>query len=42
MQHFLSRPDLKPPTITVSARSPQPAPGDVFLAPYAGPGRPDR
>ncbi len=38
MQHFLSRPDLKPPTIVVSARSPQTAPGDLFVAPYAGPG----
>ncbi len=38
MQHFQSRPDLKPPAIVVSARSPQAAPGDLFLAPYSGPG----
>ncbi len=38
MQHFHSRADLKPPAIVVSARSPQTAPGDVFLAPYGGPG----
>jgi Arylsulfotransferase (ASST) len=37
-QHFLSRPDLKPPAIVVSARSPQTAPGDLFVAPYSGPG----
>ncbi len=38
IQHFHSRPDLKPPAIVVSARSPQTAPGDVFAAPYGGPG----
>jgi hypothetical protein len=38
MQHFRSRPDLKPPAIVVSARSPQTAPGDLFTAPYGGPG----
>ncbi len=38
MQHFQSRPDLQPPAIVVSARSPQAAPGDLFLAPYGGPG----
>jgi hypothetical protein len=38
MQHFHSRPDLKPPAIVVSARSPQTAPGDVFVGPYGGPG----
>jgi len=38
MQHFQSRPDLKPPAIVVSARSPQTAPGDLFVAPYGGPG----
>ena len=38
MQHFQSRPDLKPPAIVVSARSPQTAPGDLLIAPYSGPG----
>ena len=38
MQHFHSRPDLKPPAIVVSASSPQTAPGDMFIGPYAGPG----
>jgi Arylsulfotransferase (ASST) len=39
LQHFVSRPDLKPPTVTVTANSDARAPGDVFLAPYAGPGQ---
>ncbi len=38
MQHFLSRPELEPPVIQVSARSALTAPGDVFAAPYNGPG----
>jgi hypothetical protein len=38
MQHFHSRPDLLPPVVVVTARSTQAAPGDVFAAPYAGPG----
>jgi Arylsulfotransferase (ASST) len=38
VQHFHSRPELQPPAIAVSARSPQAAPGDLFAAPYAGPG----
>jgi hypothetical protein len=38
LQHFVSRPDLRPPTVTVS-RGPSRAPGYVFLAPYAGPGQ---
>jgi hypothetical protein len=38
MQHFHSRPDLEPPAIVVSARSPQTAAGDIFAAPYSGPG----
>ncbi len=37
-QHFRSRPDLEPPAVVVSARSPQTAGGDVFTAPYGGPG----
>ncbi|HXN39779.1 MAG TPA: arylsulfotransferase family protein [Solirubrobacteraceae bacterium] len=38
VQHFHSRPELQPPAIVVSARSPQSAPGDLFAAPYGGPG----
>jgi arylsulfotransferase ASST len=38
-QHFVSRPELQPPTVTVTANSSSKAPGDVFVAPYAGPGQ---
>jgi hypothetical protein len=38
-QHFLTRPDLKPPTVTVAANSGLQSPQDMFLAPYAGPGQ---
>ncbi|HEX3511020.1 MAG TPA: arylsulfotransferase family protein [Solirubrobacteraceae bacterium] len=38
-QRFRSRPDLRPPTITVARSSPGRTPGDVFIAPYAGPGQ---
>jgi hypothetical protein len=38
-QSFLSRPDLQPPTVTVTSSSPATAPGDLFLAPYSGPGQ---
>jgi Arylsulfotransferase (ASST) len=38
MQHFHSRPDLTPPVLVPSVRSPQTAPGDIFAAAYAGPG----
>jgi hypothetical protein len=38
-QHFLSRNDLRPPVVTVTANSPSVAPGDIFLAPYTGPGQ---
>ena len=38
-QHFVSRPELQPPTVTVTKRSSDEPPGDVFLAPYTGPGR---
>ncbi len=39
VQHFLSRPDLQPPTVTVTTDSHAQPPGDLFLAPYAGPGQ---
>ncbi|HEX4838090.1 MAG TPA: arylsulfotransferase family protein [Solirubrobacteraceae bacterium] len=38
-QRFVSRPDLKPPAVKVTTSSGSQAPGDVFLAPYAGPGQ---
>ena len=37
-QHFLSRPDLTPPEMVVTARSSASAAGDIFAAPYAGHG----
>lgn len=39
VQHFRSRPELKPPALVVTARSAQTAPGYIFVAPYGGPGR---
>jgi hypothetical protein len=39
VQGFHSRPDLQPPVVTVTAQSPAAASGDVFVAPYAGPGQ---
>jgi hypothetical protein len=38
MQHFNSRPELQPPVLVVTQRSPQATPGDLFTAPYGGPG----
>jgi Arylsulfotransferase (ASST) len=38
-QTFHSRPELKPPTVSVTAAAPGTTPGDVFSAPYAGPGQ---
>lgn len=38
-QRFLSRPDLRPPIVTVTARSSATSPGEEFLAPYSGPGQ---
>jgi len=38
LQHYLSRPELRPPSVTVT-RGPSRAPGYIFLAPYAGPGQ---
>ncbi len=39
VQSFHSRADLRPPVVTVTAQSPSVAAGDVFVAPYAGPGQ---
>ena len=39
IQSFRSRPDLRPPVLSVTARSPAVAPGDEFVAPYDGPGQ---
>ncbi len=39
VQSFHSRPELQPPVLTVTAQSPAVAPGDEFVAPYAGPGQ---
>jgi hypothetical protein len=36
-QSFRSRPDLRPPTVTVTTRSSAATPGDIFIAPYSGP-----
>jgi hypothetical protein len=38
-QSFHTRPDLRPPTIKVTADSPSASPGDLLLAPYSGPGQ---
>lgn len=38
-QHFVSRPDLKPPAVAVTTNTGSQAPGDMLLAPYAGPGQ---
>ncbi|HLM87110.1 MAG TPA: arylsulfotransferase family protein [Solirubrobacteraceae bacterium] len=38
MQHFRSRPELRAPILAVTASSALSAPGDLFAAPYAGPG----
>lgn len=37
IQHFRSRPDLLPASVTVTSRSARAAPGDMFVAPEAGP-----
>jgi hypothetical protein len=36
---FHSRPELHAPLVTVTASSPAQAPGDLFVAPYSGPGQ---
>jgi hypothetical protein len=38
-QSFLSRPELRPPAVDVTKHASGTAPGDVFLAPYSGPGQ---
>src|SRR5438128_592043 len=38
-QHFRSRPDLRPPKVSVTIHSPAASPGELFLAPYSGPGQ---
>jgi len=38
-QHFRSRPDLRPPTVSVTADAAGTAPGDLLLGPYSGPGQ---
>jgi Arylsulfotransferase (ASST) len=38
-QAFHSRPDLKPPTVTVTAHAAGASAGELFLAPYSGPGQ---
>jgi hypothetical protein len=38
-QSFRSRPELKPPTVTVTAHDDGASKGDVFIAPYSGPGQ---
>ena len=39
VQHFVSQPSLQPPAITVSTHTAQESPGDIFTAPYSGPGQ---
>ena len=39
VQKFVSRPDLKPPTVTVLQHAHDTAPGLVFVAPSSGPGQ---
>jgi hypothetical protein len=38
-QGFLSRADLHPPTVSVAAQSAAASAGDLFVAPYTGPGQ---
>ena len=39
IQSFRSRPDLHPPTVAVTTQSAAVAAGEIFLAPYNGPGQ---
>jgi hypothetical protein len=38
-QSFRSRTDLQPPTVTVTSHVAGTSPGDLFIAPYSGPGQ---
>jgi hypothetical protein len=38
-QSFRSRPDLQPPTVIVTAHAAGTTPGEIFIAPYSGPGQ---
>lgn len=38
-QHFRSRPDLQPPTVTVTTHAAGTDSGELFIAPYSGPGQ---
>jgi Arylsulfotransferase (ASST) len=38
-EHFHSAPSLRPPVLTVTASTPQTAPGYLFASPYSGPGQ---
>jgi Arylsulfotransferase (ASST) len=38
MQHFISRPELRPPSLAVTATSAATSGGYIFAAPYSGPG----
>jgi hypothetical protein len=38
-QSFHSRPDLRPPTVTVTMHAAGTTPGAIFIAPYSGPGQ---
>lgn len=38
-QSFRSRADLQPPTVSVTAHAAGTTPGDIFIAPYSGPGQ---
>jgi hypothetical protein len=39
VQHFHSEPNLQPPSMEVTTTSPSEASGDLFAAPYSGPGQ---
>jgi Arylsulfotransferase (ASST) len=39
VQHFQSEPNLQPPAIGITTKTPQESPGYIFTAPYSGPGQ---